>query len=185
MFVEESDHLESLRAIPSSRHGQQPRLPLKTLLKRLRDRTGFDHAGTSRNGKKSTSKSTTKSKKRSHDENSEDGQRKRVKVSSEDAVDVVDTERLLPIYQRVLRISYTTSAKGPRNQHYSDEEMAERGWVDDEQILRDWLIGASSSPRSGAERWVALGERVVSAEAGGEARALASQEDCLVARSGG
>ena len=78
-----------------------------------------------------------KSKKRSCDENSEDGQRKRVKVSSEDAVDVVDTERLLPVYQRVIRISYTTSAKGPRTQHYSDEEMAEHGWVDDEQILRD------------------------------------------------
>ena len=143
MLVEESDHLEALRDLPVN--GQHRRVCLQRLLHLLCDTTGFEPKNKSGTNKKTKGKNALKlSKKRNHDEeesSDDDSPRKRVKVSSGDAVNVSDSERLFPVYQRVFRLRYSTSPDVPNlypADFVDDERAANLGWINVERTLRDW-----------------------------------------------
>ena len=142
MLVEASDHLVALRDPPVN--GEHRHVCLQRLLQLLRDTTGFDPK-TKTGTNKTKGKNITKSKKRSHDEDgsSDDGSlRKRAKVLSGNAIKVTADERLLPVYQRVLRLRYSTSPDVPNLypfDYVDDERAADLGWINVEQTLREWV----------------------------------------------
>ncbi|PIL26140.1 hypothetical protein GSI_11895 [Ganoderma sinense ZZ0214-1] len=149
MFVQESDHLVALRALPVN--GEHRYVRLQRLLQLLRNATGFDPKTNTETRKKKKGKNTTKSKKRSHDEDesSDDSNpRKRTKVSSGDAINVTADERLFPVFQRVLRLRYSTSPDVPNlypPDYVDDERAAGFGWINVEQTLRDWMSNYAAS----------------------------------------
>ncbi|KAI0370965.1 hypothetical protein BV20DRAFT_943332 [Pilatotrama ljubarskyi] len=143
MRSDETDHLESVRRY-SPPGLDQPRLPLSRFLDILEAHDYWESF-------RSTGKA--KGKKRSLDVETEEP-RKRAKVSEDAYVasGAGSHERLVQVYQRTFKIRYTT-APGPYN--VSDEEAEDRGWVEQEHKLREWL--SSRAPPDGDPAIIPLG----------------------------
>ncbi|KAI0641041.1 SNF2 family N-terminal domain-containing protein [Trametes meyenii] len=136
MIIEETNHSENIRLKPrehSVTKHEQPRLRLSRLLKLLQNGNDQDHSA----GK-------GKGRKRSLTERSDEGPRKRAKLSDHAFyANVVDEkcedEQLVHMYRRVLHIRYTTKHDEYQTFYFDDDAVEQCGWARDEEQLREWL----------------------------------------------